>query len=913
MSDDDENNFVSGALSSVEGIEHLDEDTIAYVSGVLSDDPFDEDARGAIRDLMVDALSEESGVDGVSVCESFFALLDLNHPDNKQQQQNGTINNSIGSNSSAMDEPGEMRKLTQTITMKEQDVETFAMGLRVEEDHESGTNFYGSAGSTSKIAAFYANMIDPEQNENATSERNRRKARQKELRIKAEEEERQRAIDEAMVMFKEMRDGEDAADLQANEQRLSSSSSDGNNNGSNNATLSDESQMRDVSLLNFDLPNLRGGGPNLLSGANLILARGRRYGLMGRNGCGKTTFLTALSKRQIDCDDQDGGVPTNVRMLLVRQEIIGSDWSAVDTVLKSDVQRESCKKYIAWVDRELDKIDNPDTATATATDNNNSNDNDNKGDETTDGKNDGEPTDAPSKSKTKESAKERRQRLKDRKKLTPGQRKALKANKKTNKSATNNTADVSTMSESQKDDRRKKLREQLVRAHQRMSEIEQLEGGDPEPRARKVLAGLGFTKEMQDKPTSALSGGWRMRVSLSCALFANPSLLLLDEPTNHLDLEAVLWLERYLTQSFTGTLVVVSHDRHFLNEVVTDVVHFHKSTLATYRGDITNYESVVIENKIRHQRLREQQEAKRAHLQRYIDLHAQSGENGVKASKQRKSRMKKLDKIGVMAQDGKRWKASYDGDAQEVEEVEEEEEVVLNFPDPGSFDKDMIKLEQVKFGYHESNILLEGVDMTVDLSSRIALLGRNGCGKSTLVKLCVGGLKPLSGEAKIDPRCKIEYLAQHQLEQLDPDGTPLSTMVDRYPGDRSNTHIGELRRYLANFGLGGIVLPVQKIHTMSGGQKCRLCLACAMYRKPHLLVLDEPTNHLDLETTEALIEAIRNFKGGVLLVSHDQHLLTSVCKDLLVVENRKVQVLKGGRSNKDAFEDYKKQVVSGRR
>jgi len=321
----------------------------------------------------------------------------------------------------------------------------------------------------------------------------------------------------------------------------------------------------------------------------------------------------------------------------------------------------------------------------------------------------------------------------------------------------------------------------------------------------------------------------------------------------------------------------------------------------------------LIENKIKQQRQRDQQEAKRAHLQRYIDLHAQSGENGVKASKQRKSRMKKLDKIGVMAQDGKKWKASLDGEAEEVEEVEEEEEVVLNFPDPGSFDKEMIKLEQVKFGYNENDILLEGVDLTIDLSSRIALLGRNGCGKSTLVKLCVGALKPLSGEAKINPQCKIEYLAQHQLEQLDPDGTPLSTMVDRYPKDRSNNHIGELRRYLANFGLGGTVLPVQLIHTMSGGQKCRLCLALAMYRKPHLLVLDEPTNHLDLETTEALIEAIRTFRGGVLLVSHDQHLLTSVCKDLLVVEKCKVQVLQGGRSNKDAFEAYKKAVVSGRR
>ena len=157
-----------------------------------------------------------------------------------------------------------------------------------------------------------------------------------------------------------------------------------------------------------------------------------------------------------------------------------------------------------------------------------------------------------------------------------------------------------------------------------------------------------------------------MRVSLSCALFANPSLLLLDEPTNHLDLEAVLWLERYLTKDFMGTLVVVSHDRHFLNEVVTDVVHFHRSTLTTYRGDIFNFEAVRAEDKLRQQRLREQQEAKRAHLQKYIDLHAQAGENGVKAARQRKSKMKKLDKLGVMAQDGRKWKASYDGDAEEV-------------------------------------------------------------------------------------------------------------------------------------------------------------------------------------------------------------------------------------------------------
>jgi len=464
-----------------------------------------------------------------------------------------------------------------------------------------------------------------------------------------------------------------------------------------------------------------------------------------------------------------------------------------------------------------------------------------------------------------------------------------------------------------KEDQRSNLAEKLGKAYERLAQIEQDDGGDPEPRARKVLAGLGFSTEMQDKPTSELSGGWRMRVSLSCALFAAPSLLLLDEPTNHLDLEAVLWLEKYLVQKFTGTLVVVSHDRHFLNEVVTDVIHFHRSVLSTYKGDISNFEAVREENRLRQIRQREQQEAKRAHLQQYIDKHAQAGENGVKAARQRKSKMKKLDKIGVMAQDGKRWKASYDGDAEEVEEYKEDDTVTLNFPDPGSFGGDIIKVEQMKFGYSPDKILLEDVDLTITLKSRVALLGRNGCGKSTLIKLTVGALQPLKGKVAIDSRAKIEYLAQHQLEQLDPDSTPLETMVDRYPGDRSNMHIGGLRRYLANFGLGGEVLPNQKIHTMSGGQKCRLCLACSLYCKPHLLILDEPTNHLDLETTEALIEAIRTFQGGVLLVSHDQHLLTSVCKELLVVEKGKVEVLRGGMTNADAFNAYKKDVIQGRR
>ena len=326
----------------------------------------------------------------------------------------------------------------------------------------------------------------------------------------------------------------------------------------------------DVHFIRFSLPNKKGGGPDLLVDSNLTLASGRRYGklwycpvggtcfieglngslfqfptgLMGRNGCGKTTFLTALASRQLN--DGRNGVPKNMSMLLVRQEIMGNHMNAVETVLKSDVKREGVKRWIQSIEDDLNRLDNPEEEATTIE----------------------EPDEGKKLSKAK-------QKLKDRKKnKTTAVKKVVQTKKATLESA---------------EDKRKVLNAKLATAYERLAQIEQ-EEGDPEPRARKVLNGLGFSTEMQDKPTAELSGGWRMRVSLSAALFANPALLLLDEPvsriiacysykpaktyasirspqTNHLDLEAVLWLERYLTRDFKGTLVVVSHDRHFLDEV----------------------------------------------------------------------------------------------------------------------------------------------------------------------------------------------------------------------------------------------------------------------------------------------------------------------------------------------------------
>ena len=729
---------------------HLDEDAAEYVTSLLEDDPTDDDARDAVMALVSGSVEDDDASPTPDeICAQFFRLLDFGTVggpgDNGDDSNNDNGKIKTGevpstpaptrSSSTTSSADGDvapfLRRLTESVTLKEKDVTTFASGLSAAPDTVSGLE---AAASSSRISEFYANMIDVSENPAAMSERARRKARQKALREAAEEEDRRRAIEEAMAMLEDEEAG---------------GGREGSGGDINDNTELDDlanENARDVHIQDFDLPNLRGGGPDLLSGANLTLAHGRRYGLIGLNGCGKTTLMTCIANRQVNKDGGKGGVPKSMSMLLVRQEIMGNDWSAVETVLKSDARREGVKKFIKYCEAEIDRLENGEAMPGGGAGNETGKDHAPEASAVHDG------------AITKKTPSKSRQKLREKKKK-------LAAGK--NKAGTGKSANNESTKEAKDEIEKKKLKltEKLSKAYQKLAQIEEDEGGDPEPRARKVLAGLGFSEEMMNKPTSELSGGWRMRVSLSCALFANPSLLLLDEvslvrlvsfhvvlsplqaghslihrffffffstfiqPTNHLDLEAVLWLEKYLCTKFKGTLVVVSHDRHFLNEVVTDIVHFHRSSLTTYRGDVTNFEAVREEDKQRQIRLYENQEAKKAHLQKYIDLHAQAGENGVKAAMQRKSRMKKLDKIGVMAQEGKKYKASYDGDVEEIEEYHEDDKVELNFPDPGGFDGNVVTLERVTFGYSPDKILLKDVDITVDLRSRIALLGRNGCGK----------------------------------------------------------------------------------------------------------------------------------------------------------------------------------------
>ena len=475
MTADQTRSILSDALCATPALsEHIDEDTSEYLISILIDDPADDDAREAVSGFIQSSIEDENVED---VCAQFFALLDAS-----LSNDGGVISNNNAGNSSATadDHP---RKLTNAITLKTHDIQSFASGLVAETDSSFGMS--DDPDAQSEIQSFYANMIDVSNHPRAKSERERRKARQKEMRERLEDEERQRAIEDSMRMMEEDVIGRS------------------NNNNDGVAEISEEmaeistaaDNSADVHLTNFNLPNRKGGGPDLLNDANLILASGRRYGLMGRNGCGKTTLLTALSERQLN-DGAGGGVPKKMSMLLVRQEIMGNELSAVETVLKSDVRREGVKRWIEHVENELNKLDNPETSCE------GSNDVDEK---------EQQKSQPPSKGK---------QRLKDRKK-----NKAVSA-ASAKKAETKNKSNKASSSESI-DDKRKQLNAKLGLAYERLARIEQEEGGDPEPRARKVLFGLGFTTpEMQDKPTSELSGGWRMRVSLSCALFADPALLL---------------------------------------------------------------------------------------------------------------------------------------------------------------------------------------------------------------------------------------------------------------------------------------------------------------------------------------------------------------------------------------------------
>ena len=385
-----------------------------------------------------------------------------------------------------------------------------------------------------------------------------------------------------------------------------------------------------------------------------------------------------------------------------------------------------------------------------------------------------------------------------------------------------------------------------------------------EARAASILKGLGFDEEAQQRPCADFSGGWRMRVALAAVLFSEPDLLLLDEPTNYLDLEGALWLEAYLVK-YPHTVIIISHDRELLNRSVGGILHLEDRGLIYYGGNYDQFARQRAANRANQAAAAKKQEAQRAHLQAFVDRFKAKASK----AKQAQSRVKMLEKMET------------------IRAPEDAARTVFTFPEPEELSPPIIATEGVSVGYGDT-VILSKLDLRIDQADRIALLGKNGEGKSTLSKMLSGRLAPMSGKMTQSSKLRIGFFAQHQVDELYIDETPLQHLQRERPEEGQ----AKLRARLAGFGLGAAQADTE-VGRLSGGQKARLSLLLATLDAPHLLILDEPTNHLDIESREALVEALTAYTGAVILVSHDMHLLSLVADRLWLVSQGTVKPYEG--------------------
>lgn len=544
----------------------------------------------------------------------------------------------------------------------------------------------------------------------------------------------------------------------------------------------DESYKVDINIESFTISI---GGKTLIEDANLQVAFGRRYVLVGRNGIGKTTLLNHISRKEIE------GIPRHLQILHVEQEAVSSDTPLLDEVLRCDKERSQLLDENASVERQLGEIE----------------------------------------------------------------------------------LDCNTPKE-EKERRIKALTDKMLEINQRLQFI----GVDEAvSRATDILKGLGFSQADLSKATKKFSGGWRMRISLAKALFVQPDVLLLDEPTNHLDMNAVMWLEDYLL-AWPYTLVIVSHARDFINNVATDIMHIQNTKLYYYKGNYDDFEKTRSE-KMRHlKKQKESQEKKISHMTQFIDKFRANA----KRASLVQSRIKALNKIDV------------------VEQLIEDPTCLFIFPNPDKLNPPLLKLDSVDLGYSKEDLILRKIDFAVDMSSRYAVVGPNGAGKTTLLKAIIGELEPFAGKMYRHNKLKLAMFTQHHIDQLDEELTPIEQIASMYY-DISNDSI---RAHLASFGISGN-LALRPNYLLSGGQKTRVAFAALVYKNPHIILMDEPTNHLDIDAVNALALALNNFTGGIVIVSHDQHFVESVCDKIYIVQNHGVQGFKGN------FNDYKKYLRSG--
>ncbi len=522
-------------------------------------------------------------------------------------------------------------------------------------------------------------------------------------------------------------------------------------------------QLSDITLLR--------GSKFLLENASAVIYPGHKVGLIGANGCGKSS-LFALLRGELQVDTGTCNIPKQWQIVSVAQETPASDRGALDYVIDGDQPLRQLQRQLAEAEQAHDG-------------------------------------------------------------------------------------------------------EQIAQLH---NSLEQAGAYDVESRAATILAGLGFSNEQMGLAVRHFSGGWRMRLNLAQALLCRSDLLLLDEPTNHLDLDAVIWLERWLAR-YTGTLILISHDKAFLDNTVTEIVSVEQQQLFSYTGNYASYERQRAE-RLRQQDIEYQkQQAKIAHLESFINRFKAKASK----AKQAQSRIKQLEKM------------------EDLLPAHGQSQFSFSFFAPGKLPNPLVKMEEVKVGYGET-VIIEDVRLNLVPGSRIGLLGRNGAGKSTLIKLLAQDKQPMQGIYETSAGLSIGYFAQHQLEYLRPQDTALAHLqrLDKKATEQS------LRDYLGGFGFHGDQA-LGQVAPMSGGEKARLVLALIVYQKPNLLLLDEPTNHLDLEMRHALNLALQGFEGAMVLVSHDRFLLSSVCDDFYLVDSGKVQPFDGD------LDDYRDWLLSDNR
>ncbi|WRX35160.1 ABC transporter-like [Theobroma cacao] len=556
-----------------------------------------------------------------------------------------------------------------------------------------------------------------------------------------------------------------------------------------------DANVKDITIDNF---SVSARGKELLKNTSVKISHGKRYGLVGPNGMGKSTLLKLLAWRKIP-------VPKNIDVLLVEQEVVGDDRSALQAVVSANEELVRLREEVAVLQ---------------------------------------------------------------------------------NSSSAPGGEDGSDLNGDDAGERLAELYEKL-----------QILGSDAaEAQASKILAGLGFTKEMQGRPTRSFSGGWRMRISLARALFVQPTLLLLDEPTNHLDLRAVLWLEEYLCR-WKKTLVVVSHDRDFLNSVCTEIIHLHDFKLQFYRGNFDDFESGY--------------EQRRKEMNKKFEIY----EKQVKAAKRSGNRVQQ-DKVKDRAKFAAAKEAAKNKGKGKIDEDEPPAEapkkwrdysVEFHFPEPTELTPPLLQIINVSFSYpNRKDFRLSDVDLGIDMGTRVAIVGPNGAGKSTLLNLIAGDLVATEGEVRRSQKLRVGRYSQHFVDLLTMEETPVQYLLRLHPDQEGLSKQEAVRAKLGKFGLPSHnhLTPIAKL---SGGQKARVVFTSISMSKPHILLLDEPTNHLDMQSIDALADALDEFTGGVVLVSHDSRLISRVCEDeeksqIWVVDNGTVTTFPG------TFEDYKDEL-----